>query len=200
MSKYRDILNRDIGQRDLLTKQKEEGIEKIELLKARHEDLTEARETVNNVMLATQISLKDFIEEVVTLCLQTVLGTQYGFRVNYELKRNQSEANLLVTKYGEEYDPEDDCGGGVIDLAGLGLILALWTLARERPEPVLILDEPGRCISVDLTEEFGRMLKEVSALMKLQIIMINHDPAIINQADKAFMVTQQNGISKVETL
>lgn len=200
MRNYRDILNREIGQRDLLKKQITVAEEKITLLEARHGDLTEARDTVNNVMLATQISLKDFIEEVVTLCLQTVLGSSYGFRVNYEIKRNQSEADLLILKDGEEYDPEDDCGGGVIDLSALGLILALWALAKEKPEPVLVLDEPGRCVSTDLTEDFGQMLKEVSDLLELQIIMINHDAAIINQADRAFLVTQQNNISKVEQL
>lgn len=200
MSRYRNILDQQKGQRDLLIKQKADMELHLQDISIRLEGLMEAREVVNNVMLATQVVIKDFIEEVVSLGLKTVFGDEYGFKVDYEIKRNKSEARLLVTKGGEELDPKDECGGGVVDIATVGLRMACWALAEEKPEPVLVLDEPGKFISRDLMEKFGIMLKEASELLGLQVLMVSHDATLIEQSDRAFQVTQTNGISNVEMI
>jgi len=160
---------------------------------------TEAREIMNAVQLATQVTIKDFIEEIVALGLKSVFGNQYGFKIDYKVKRNKSEAHLFVTKNGQPYDAEASCGGGILDVAAFGLRVALFALANPKPEGVLLLDEPGKWVSRgDLVGKFGSMLKEVSKMMGIQIIMISHDPALIESADRSFRVTQVNGISVVE--
>lgn len=162
-------------------------------------EYTEAREIMNAVQLATQVTIKDFIEEIVSLGLKSVFGNQYGFKIEYEVKRSRSEAVLYVTKNGQPYDAEASCGGGILDVAAFGLRVALFALANPKPESVLLLDEPGKWISRgDLVVKFGLMLKEVSKMMGIQIIMITHDPALIESADRSFKVSQANGVSVVE--
>lgn len=200
MSRYRNILDRQKGQRELLRKQRTDAEVLLQGVTDRMAGLTEAREVVNNVMVATQVVIKDFIEEVVSLGLKTVFGDPYGFKVEYEIKRNKSEASLWVTKGNEQLDPSDECGGGVVDIAAIGLRMACWALAEEKPEPVLLLDEPGKYVSRDLMEKFGIMLKEASQLLGLQVIMVSHDATLIEQSDQAFQVTQTNGISDVEII
>lgn len=198
MIDYRQHLNSERGKQKLLSDQKKWHETMMDSTNAQIAFLTEARQTVNNVMLATQISLSSFIEEVVTLALKTVFGSEYGFKVQYEVKRNKSEAYLYISKNNELFNAEDSCGGGIIDVASFGLRAALFALADPKPEPVLILDEPGKYISRGTCiSQFGKMLKEVSDLLKIQIIMVSHDQSLIETADRAFQVTQTNGISEV---
>lgn len=200
MNKYRQFLTEKKTEQDLLVRQSAEFATEVTKCGAEAIEIKEAREVVNNVHLATQISVSEFIEEVVGLALQTVFdesGDVYGFKVEYEIKRNKSEAKLYIMKNGRRVTPDGGCGGGVLDVASFGLRAVNFALASPPPEPVLLLDEPGRFMG-DYALNFGRMLKEVSDLLELQIIMISHDSSLIECADKSFRVTQSKGISKVE--
>jgi DNA repair exonuclease SbcCD ATPase subunit len=199
MTDYRKLLNdRKASRNHWLVLEKKLAADRTVLDKEITEH-TEAREIMNAVQLATQVTIKDFIEEIVSLGLKSVFGNQYGFKIEYEVKRSRSEATLYVTKNGQPYDAEASCGGGILDVAAFGLRVALFALANPKPESVLVLDEPGKWVSRgDLVGKFGQMLKEVSKMMGIQIIMISHDPALIESADRAFKVSQANGASVVE--
>jgi len=202
MKDYRSILNDRKAARNHLQAEEKRLASERAVLDAEIAEFTEAREVMNAVQLATQITIKDFIEEIVSLGLKSVFGNQYGFKIEYEVKRNKSEAQLFVTKNGQPYDAEASCGGGILDVAAFSLREALFALANQpKPESVLFLDEPGKWVSRgDLVGKFGLMLKEVSKMVGLQIIMISHDPALIDSADRAFRVTQTNGTSTVEII
>lgn len=201
MGKYRQLLTKKQAELDLLTEQKAKCDELKSRLRSQIQELTEARDVVNTVQLATQVTISEFIEELVTLALKSVFGDEYGFKVQYEIKRNKSEATLYIEKNGELFEPEDACGGGVTQVAGFGLRVALFALADPKPQSVLILDEPEKCISSgECIQAFGQMLKKISELLEVQVIMVSHDPVLIESADKAFHVTQVDGVSKVEVL
>ena len=197
---YREYLTTHKANLTLLTKQKETAELNVETLVEDLKYLEESRTTMNNVQLATQITLSEYIESVVAKALQVVFGDSFGFKVEYSIKRNQSEARLYIVEQGELFDPNDECGVGALDVAGTALRMALWVLPDERTQNVMILDEPGTAVSKDLLPKFGQMLKECSELLQLQIIMISHDDVLIDVADKAFRVTKNGKISYVEAL
>jgi DNA repair exonuclease SbcCD ATPase subunit len=148
-------------------------------------------------MIATQVNIKTFIEEVVTLALRNVFGDEYSFKVEYEIKRGKPEASLKVLKGDLEFDPADECGGGIVDVAALGLRVALWSLSDPKSQPVLILDEPGKHVSRDLIDKFGDMINVLSETLGLQVIMVTHDSSLIEKSDRAFEVAQQDKLSQV---
>lgn len=160
----------------------------------------QARTLLNAVQLVTQEQIRHIIEELVTRALQVVMGDEYSFRINYEVRRNRSEANLRIVKNGEEFDPKDEVGGGVVDTAAFGLRMALWAIAKDQPRPILVLDEPGKWISRDRIAEFGSMLREIARLFDVQVIMVSHDPTLIETADRSFEVVQTRGVSSVTRL
>jgi len=201
MINYRQHLDTEKGKLQYLVDQKHSVESEIEALKKQIEVQIEARDTVNNVLQATQISFASFLEEVVTLGLRCVFGPEYAFKVEYRIQRGKSEAVLYVVKNGELLNAEDSCGGGIIDTASLCLRVALFALADPKPEPVFLLDEPSKMVSRGTcNQQFGKMLKELSELLKLQIICVSHDPALIESADKAFQVSQIEGVSKIEVV
>lgn len=198
---YRQHLDTEKGKLQYLVEQKHSVESEIVSLKKQIEAQIEARDTVNNVLQATQISFASFLEEVVTLGLRCVFGPEYAFKVEYRIQRNKSEALLYVVKNGELLNAEDSCGGGILDVTALTLRAALFALADPKPEGVFLLDEPGRFVSRgECTQQFGKMLKELSELLKIQIIMVTHEPALIESADKAFRVSQVDGVSSVEVV
>jgi len=195
---YNEWLTRKQAERDLHKKEAARLGERIESAAARAVDLESARDVTNAVLLLTQTKVKDLVEDVVTLALSTVFGDDYGFELEYQLKRGQSEAVPWIVKGGERYSPREEVGGGVLDITSLAMRLALWSLTTPRPAPLFVLDEPAGNLSRDLGEAFGRMLKEVSDKLGIQILIVTHNSDIVELADKAYEVKQDNkGISHV---
>lgn len=155
---------------------------------------------IQTVAKQTQEQLEYKISELVSLALESVFDEPYKMVLQYETKRNKTEANLLFERNGERFHPLSSAGGGAVDIASFALRVALWSLSIEKTEPTLVLDEPFRFLSRDLLGKAGLMLKEISNKLGLQIIMVSHLEELIDGADKVFQVKQNKGISKVEVL
>lgn len=155
-----------------------------------------ARDVMNTVLMLTQQKVKDYIEEIVSLALSSVYGESYAFRLDISVKRNQSEAVPQIIEDGIPYLPRDDSGGGVVDVASIGLRFALWALERPRKAKIFLLDEPAK-FTGSLLGRFAEMLKEISRLMGIQIIMVSHDSSLSEVADKTYTVRKEKGVSHV---
>lgn len=187
---------------EILKKDRQTSFLKSTELNEKRKVAEEALQIVNSVLRETQSILKVFIEEICTLALQAVFGPLYSFSIEYQLKRNQSEAVLKIKKGGIELNfDDDDCSGGAIDTVAFALRVALWALTYPKPEPLLFLDEPGRNVSVDKQEAFTEMMATIiKQFGNLQAIVISHIEDIIENADTSFRVVQINNTSKVERI
>lgn len=146
----------------------------------------------------TQEQLEYKISELVSLALSSVFSEPYTMKLNYDTKRNKTEAAIIFEKNNKQFDPMTSTGGGVIDIASFALRISLWNLSRSKTDNVFIFDEPFRFVSKDKIEKVGQMLQEISKKLNIQIIMITHIKKLIDYADNIFIVEQQNGVSKIE--
>ena len=163
--------------------------------------LTEqARDVVSEVLLLTQARVKGFLEDVATSALKTVYGDEYGFKLDYKIKQNQTKITPMITKGEDQFSVREEVGGGVLDVLSLALRFAVFSILRPRPLPVMVLDEPGKFVSRDRQSAFGQMLRDMSERLNVQTILVSHSDDIIDQADKAFLVEQNDGISTVHDL
>jgi len=194
---YREWYSKKCGVRDELRREQEKLSAGIASTESRVVDLTEARDTLNAVMVLTHEGIRSFIEEVVTLALGTVYGGEASFSLEYQVKRNQWEARCYIVSGGERVDPRSNCAGGVLDVAAFGLRLTLWALSRDRSAPVFVFDEPFKFVSPDLQPKVAEALKVISDLLGIQIIMVSHVDALIMACDAAYRVEQRGGISQV---
>jgi len=160
----------------------------------RASNLEKAREIAQCVLLLTQGRVKTAIEEIVTLALSTVYP-ELSFELEYEIKRNQSEATPWIVENGDRHSPRDEVGGGVLDIVSLGLRLALWALMEPKPANIFILDEPAKFLSRDKQPLFSEMLSQLSKTLGVQILIVSHNNAIIDSADKVYKISQSDGIS-----
>jgi DNA repair exonuclease SbcCD ATPase subunit len=104
---------------------------------------------------------------------------------------------VFVDGDGGELSPLSASGGGAVDIAAFGLRLSLWTLPEKRTRGVIVLDEPFRFLSKDLHAKAGQAIKELSARLGLQFIIVTHENTLQESADKIFRVEKRRGVSKV---
>lgn len=150
------------------------------------EALFEAKALIQGIGMECQETCQRQIAYVVTRCLRAVFGeAALGFELVFEQKRGQTEARgVFVDRGGNQLDPLDSCGGGMLDVAAFGLRLACLMLSRPRPARVLVLDEPFKFVSSSYRENLVALLTELSDEFGLQIVLITHLPELMSFANK----------------
>jgi DNA repair exonuclease SbcCD ATPase subunit len=104
---------------------------------------------------------------------------------------------LFFVRDGEKVNPIDATGGGAVDIAAFALRVASWSMMNPRTRPVMILDEPLKNLDKERQQKGSAMIKEVSERLGIQFIIITHEEALTEYADKTFNVTIKKGISNV---
>ena len=160
--------------------------------------IEDAQAFLQKIAQETQEHLKFQIEDIVNLALETCFPGEYVFKINFEISRGKTEAELvfLDQKTGRQVDPMEASGGGVVDLTTFALRIACHAL-EQGTDNVIVLDEPFRFLSRDLQQRAGEILKTLSKRMGLQVIMVSHIGEIIDVADKVFEVKKTDGVSKI---
>src|SRR3972149_3117387 len=168
-------------------------------LKEQNENLKKARLLVAEAGKCTQSYLKSYIEEMTTTALQAVFEEDYQFIIDFDIKRNKVEAKISLKLRGEETDPKDSCGGGVLDVASFALRVVLWSIENPKSTSTLILDEPMRFLH-GKTENAMKMIKDLSKKLNIQFIIVSQIPEIAEQADKVFFVTHNGKFSIIKEI
>lgn len=194
----RTILDQRKGQKFQI----EEGIKEHrqnEILNTKKLILHEkAKEIVRSVGIKTQQQLQFHISDITSLAMEAVFENPYKLKVEFIQRRNKTECDLSFTRDGNEIDPMEESGGGAVDLASFALRIASWSLQTPHSRNTIILDEPMRFLSEDLQEKASAMLKEISKKLKIQFIIVTHEPTLAAYADKVFEVSIKKGVSKVK--
>ena len=151
-----------------------------------YRDALKAREVINIVAKETQQQLEMRITNIVTMALAAVFPDPYEFKLVFNERRNQTEADLLLVRNGEELSPVDGAGGGVLDVVSFALRIAVLLMSGYRR--VIILDEPFRHLSADLQSKASEMMKMLSDKLGIQFIMVSHEEGIIDCADNIITI------------
>ena len=136
----------------------------------------ESREIVQGIAQGIQQQVHRRIAEIVTRCLNAVFDEPYEFLIRFDRKRGKTEARLVFVRDGVELDdPMNEVGGGVIDVASLGLRLACLVMTRPRLRRLLVLDEPWKNLrGVDYRRRVKTMLLRLAEELDVQFV-INTD-------------------------
>lgn len=152
------------------------------------EDLEEARNVIQTAAQTTQSYLSIQLSDIVSNALKAVFQEDaYNFKIDFVKRRNSTECDLLFTKDGKDMRPLDSCGYGAADIASLALRIAYWKLDGEARNTI-IMDEPTRNLSLDKQPLAGEIIKQLSKSLELQFLIVTHNEALTNSADKVFKV------------
>jgi len=180
------VFNQKKGYRDRLVKDLDQVSIAISASYSYMVDSEKAQIIMQKVAKETQESIKFHVEDLVTTAIESVFPETYKFLLEFEIKRNRTEINILLLKNGEKVSPMDSSGGGLIDVISFALRLSLWSLYKGKKQSIMILDEPFKFLSRDLQDKAGQMLKQLSSMLGIQVIMVTHIPDLIRNADMVF--------------
>ena len=174
---------------------------RIQELKKRTEVLGQCKELLERCNIASRDFIKTEVEQLTTQALRATLDDpDICFAINFEIKRNQVEAEFILTKGTDQKPLEEDImrsrGGGIADIISFALKIITLELLKI-PGP-LILDEPGKMISEHYIDNFGKFVSQVSQTFGRQVIIVTHNNRLMQFASNVIEVTQTKGVAKVK--
>lgn len=200
-----DQFNKLKSRIDILTEQLEDKDMILDDLLTEMGHLVKAKWLLTEVQRQTQETFKSKVEELVTMAIKSVYeDREFGFELIFEDKRNQMEVRPVVYEVIDGRkdvfeDIENEMGGGIVDIISFALRIVLWSLEKPRSRNIIILDEPMKNMG-DLVIMGGNMLKEVAHKLGFQLIIVTHDPVLIDIADRSFHVVRKSNKSIVKMM
>lgn len=195
LQQLKDRYNSELAIRDNIQSTITDYKTKIYFLDQTIEECDKAAILLTNISLEAKRAVTDFLEEVVTDAISYISDGQYKFKIEIEEsgKSTKCEFYIVETVNGEEskQKPQDACGGGFIDVISTTLRYAYMNLYNQ-PQIMgpVILDEPGKMVSSEMSVKFGEFIKKLGQEFNRQTIMITHNDNLTNIADKVELVVK----------
>lgn len=190
LQEYKNLYQQAIGKQNSLLKRKEDNETEINDLTNRIEDIEKAQVFIQLIAKEVQEQVRFHIEDIVQLAIDSCFPNKYEFKMEFDIKRNKTEASLNFYENGNKLDPMTASGGGLVNLSCFAMRIAAWSLSRTNP--IILMDEPFSNLSVDLQPKAGEILKELSEKLGFQIIIVTHNrDSMVEIADKVFEVNMQ---------
>ena len=158
------------------------------------------KEKINKRLFETEKESK-YINQAKEIIQQVALETQKQFSIEIEnIKRGKTEMNLLFERNNRFLTPQEDCSGGVCDVASFALRMGMLSLSFGKSDNIIILDEPFKNIN-DSTREthrrIAKMVREISDALKCQIIMVSLLPELLEIANNVIYTEIENDVTIV---
>ena len=171
----------------------------LELVNKNLELYNNSLKLLREVSISCQEETTNKIATIMTRLYQYVFNTTDEVIIKNDVKRNVPNAEILIKthKGGKEVllHPEDEEGGGKLDILSLGLRVAGLILFTPKLNKILFVDEPLKNVSSETTsgeafrERTAEFLKVLCKEYGIQIIMITHESSYIHIADKKFVLS-----------
>jgi len=155
-----------------------------------------ARVVLTTVLELTQNEFKQHVESLVTMMISTIFDKDYKFVLEFEERNNQLECKPVIYEGKDIYsanDKDDDLGGSVLDIISFSLRIVLWGLEESKSRNIFVLDEPMKWLgNGDELDRAGKLLRELSHELGIQLLIVTHEPQFIEMADRAFLADKYN--------
>jgi len=200
LSTLKEQVDEKVSERKVFVRQVKESKVDLENLLNKMEDLEEVRVIFQKAAQITQNQISYHIENIVSHALAAVIEEKYTFKVDFVTRRNTSECDLsFVDEDGVLMKPLDSCGYGAADIASLALRVAYWKLS-DNVRNTFILDEPTRNLDVSKQPLASKMIRQLSKELGIQFIIVTHQQALADEANKIFEVKKVGKISKIKEI
>lgn len=160
----------------------------------------QALELIKIAAKETQNKLQYHISDITSLVMESIFDDPYTVDIDFVERRNKTECDIKLIKNDNPIHPYEGVEGGGLDVVSFALRIASWSMQNPKSARVMILDEPFKHLNIPNPERVGKMLKEISNKLNIQIIVVTHQKFLLDYADKGFLITMKDGISQVEEI
>jgi ABC-type thiamine transport system ATPase subunit len=143
------------------------------------------------------------VEKLHTEGLQAVFGDQdLSVKSVVEVQRGKVSVDLITVQkqLGHEVEglSNDSFGGAVATVQSV--LLRIIILLRRGLRPLLLLDETLPAFDHNYVLNMGAFLSTLCQRLKMDILLVTHNPALVEAADHSYRLVRRNGSVKVEVL
>ncbi len=137
------------------------------------ESVSAGQVLVQKIAQTIQQKVQEKISGIVNRCLAAVFDEPYTFSIEFDRKRNKTEARMVFSRDGGELDdPLNEIGGGVVDVTTFALRVACILMSRPALRRVLFLDEPWKNIRGKVYKARTRqMLEKLVKDLEFQVLL-----------------------------
>lgn len=190
-------LHEQAARRELLREREAELVGKVADANHRAEVLERVSILLNSIGEQRQADAQKLIENVVTQGLQAVFDPTLSFHIVPVTKGKTAGIEFIVRTNldGEAIETPvlEARGGGVSAVIGVLLRITTLLLSGDKLRRVLVLDESFSHVSADHLEALGQFLRVLVDRTGLQIILVTHQSALTEFADKVYKFDSRNG-------
>jgi len=142
------------------------------------------------------------VEKLQTEGLQAVFPDQkISVKSNVDVSRGKVSVDLITSQdHGDgiviEGSSNDSFGGAVTTVQSI-LLRILITLRRGL-RPVLLLDETLPAFDSNYVANMAQFLSLVCKRMGVDILLVTHNPALVEAADHAYRINRRKGVASFE--
>ncbi len=152
---------------------------------------------LHELSTAVQERFLNAIEKLISEGLTAVFEVPIAFRIKSTTRSNQVNLDFeLENEDGTTTDLMDARGGGLVSLCGVLLRVVMVRLMADRVRQIMILDEPLGMLSAEYQPAAGELLRKLAHELDIQIIVVSHNPEMLESADKAYeLVGSPSGVT-----
>jgi DNA repair exonuclease SbcCD ATPase subunit len=170
----------------LLT-QKEGQYQKTKsLLKTKEQEAALFKKRLNNIEQAEVLLKKlankkqhnniKYIETICTNAINAIFEENIEFKIELtgETTKTGYKFYIIDKDTGNKTNPKINEAGGLKDILGFSLRVALWGLQEGKKCNTIILDEPFGAFNSAEMQKAGDLIKELSEKLGIQFIIVTH--------------------------
>lgn len=125
------------------------------------------------------------------LQVKAVIDVQRG-KVSVDLVTVQARSDGTVI----EGESVDSFGGAVATLQSV--LLRVIIVLRRGLRPLLVLDETLPALDGNYVNNVGTFLKLLCQRLKIDVLLVTHNPALVEAADHAYRIVRKDGVARFE--
>jgi len=173
-----------------LEKEIEFLIKEVEIL----EKTSLALQSVSTKIVGNSVLM---VDKLVTAGLKVVFDDfRFEFKTEVDRARGRTSARLNLYEDGNTFSLVDSFGGGVLCI--VGLLMRVTVILALDMKRVLLLDETLAHLPEKYHENASKLLKKLSKELNFTIIMVSHQPAFAQHADKHYTAEIKGGTTRFE--
>lgn len=142
------------------------------------------------------------VEHLQTEGLQAVFDDQdISVNAHIDESRGKVSVELMTLQKKPNGDiikglARDDFGGSVLTVQSV--LLRVIIMIRRGLRPLLLLDETLPAFDANYISNMGSFLSELCARLGIDVLMVTHNPALFDAADRSYRIVRKGGESTFE--
>lgn len=193
LTEVRAKANKALGLRDALDQQIQENNNKIQELEDEEELLELVASLIRQLIDIEVTDGVKAVEKLQTEGLQEIFYDQdLSVRAEVEEARGKVSVTLLTQRKQKdgsvvEGEVEQSFGGSVLTMQSI--LMRVTVIFRHDMRPFLLLDETLAAVANKYVDRAAKFLSALCKRLDLDVLLISHDEALVNAADRAYFVT-----------